>query len=298
MKQPTLTYSIELPQKVEQILEDDWWVFTHLKSDLLSSVKEAVKFTSCVSVFIEHGTAEFEVNLLNVRIQAPCVVHIKPEQVLQLKKISPDFDASFIVLNERSRNSLLLSLHDAGVSVITRLEPVVPVHQTDVEAFVEFYRSLAQIQQQESNPYRTQAFHHSVLSFFFRVAYRCSRKDKSEIWEMATSFKGNTLVDRFLVMAQQHFKEERQIKYYADKLGVTAKHLSRLLKKHTGCTANEWMRNYILLEAKVMLKSSTLTMGQIAQQLNFPSQSFFAKYFKNATGYTPKQFRNISVDSV
>ena len=41
-----------------------------------------------------------------------------------------------------------------------------------------------------------------------------------------------------------------------------------------------------------MLKSSALNMGQISSHLNFPSQSFFAKFFKNATGMTPKQYRN------
>ena len=94
------------------------------------------------------------------------------------------------------------------------------------------------------------------------------------------------------MLVQQSFKEERQIDFYATRLGVTPKHLSRMLKQSTGFTAAEWIKNYILLEAKVMLKSSTLTMGQISKQLNFPSQSFFAKFFKKATGMTPKQFRN------
>ena len=64
------------------------------------------------------------------------------------------------------------------------------------------------------------------------------------------------------------------------------------LKQNTEFTAADWIRNYILLEAKVMLKSSALNMGQISSHLNFPSQSFFAKFFKNATGMTPKQYRN------
>lgn len=97
------------------------------------------------------------------------------------------------------------------------------------------------------------------------------------------------------MLVQKSFKEERQIEFYASQLGVTPKHLSRILKQTTGFTAADWIKNYILLEAKVMLKSSTLTMGQISTQLNFPSQSFFAKFFKNATGLTPKQYRNTPI---
>ncbi|MDE5552524.1 MAG: helix-turn-helix domain-containing protein, partial [Muribaculaceae bacterium] len=61
---------------------------------------------------------------------------------------------------------------------------------------------------------------------------------------------------------------------------------------HTGFTAVEWINRYIILEAKVMLSSTNMNVQQIAEELNFPSQSFFGKYFKKATGVSPKDFRN------
>ena len=107
----TLSYSIELPETVAQILEIDFWVYTHLNAAQLRPVKEAVKFTSFVSVFVAKGTAEMEVNLLHMKINAPCIVHIKPGDVAQLKLVTDDFDASFLVINNRVRENLLLSLH-------------------------------------------------------------------------------------------------------------------------------------------------------------------------------------------
>ena len=54
----------------------------------------------------------------------------------------------------------------------------------------------------------------------------------------------------------------------------------------------EWVDRFIILEAKVLLRATTMTIQQISDELNFGSQSFFGKYFKKHTGYSPKEFRN------
>ena len=56
---------------------------------------------------------------------------------------------------------------------------------------------------------------------------------------------------------------------------------------------SEWIERYVILEAKAMLRSSNLTVQQISDELYFPSQSFFGKYFKKSTGMSPKEFRNM-----
>ena len=91
---------------------------------------------------------------------------------------------------------------------------------------------------------------------------------------------------------QKNFKEERFLDFYANELSITPKHLSRTVKSQTGFTAVEWIERYVILEAKVMLKSSNMTIQQIADELNFPSQSFFGKYFKKNIGVSPKEYRN------
>ena len=98
--------------------------------------------------------------------------------------------------------------------------------------------------------------------------------------------------ERFLNLVQIHFKIERFLKFYAEKLDLTPKHLSRTMKNLTGFTAVEWIERYVVLEAKVMLKASNLNIQQISDELNFPSQSFFGKYFKKNVGMSPKEFRN------
>jgi len=63
----------------------------------------------------------------------------------------------------------------------------------------------------------------------------------------------------------------------------------------SGKTASDWIDNFVLLEAKIMLKSTNLTIQQISQELNFPSQTFFGKYFKRLSGVSPKEYRENGV---
>lgn len=90
---------------------------------------------------------------------------------------------------------------------------------------------------------------------------------------------------------QKHYKTERSVNFYANKLFLTAKYLSKVVQENSGKTATNWIDDYVILEAKALLNSSKLTIQQISDELNFPSQSFFGKYFKRKVGMSPKEYR-------
>ena len=92
-------------------------------------------------------------------------------------------------------------------------------------------------------------------------------------------------------MVSENFKRERDIGFYADRLCVTNKYLSTLLKQHTGMTALEWIERHVVLYAKSCLSSTTMSVQQISDDLDFPSQSVFGKYFKRVEGLSPKAYR-------
>ena len=99
------------------------------------------------------------------------------------------------------------------------------------------------------------------------------------------------LMQNFLKTVQQYYKKERKVIFYADKLHLSAGYLSTVIKNVSGKTAAEWIDDYVILEAKSLLKSTNLTIQQISDGLNFPSQSFFGKYFKRQTGISPKEYK-------
>jgi AraC-like DNA-binding protein len=80
--------------------------------------------------------------------------------------------------------------------------------------------------------------------------------------------------------------------FYADKLCLTPKYLSKLIKQASGKSAPEWIDNFVILEAKNLLKYTNLAIKEIVFQLHFPNQSVFYKFFKAHTGMTPSEYRN------
>lgn len=84
---------------------------------------------------------------------------------------------------------------------------------------------------------------------------------------------------------------ERQIKFYADKLCLDPKYASQLIKQASGRMAGDWIQDRVILEAKLLLLDGNHNVQQVADALNFTSQSFFGKYFKNATGMSPKAYK-------
>ncbi|WP_288736647.1 helix-turn-helix domain-containing protein, partial [uncultured Parabacteroides sp.] len=95
----------------------------------------------------------------------------------------------------------------------------------------------------------------------------------------------------FMQTVLENYKQERSVAFYADKLCVTAKYLSLISKEVSGQPAGNWIDEYVILEAKTLLKSSQMSIQEIADSLNFANQSFFGKYFKHHTGISPKEYR-------
>ena len=96
---------------------------------------------------------------------------------------------------------------------------------------------------------------------------------------------------QFTELLGEHYKHERSVGFYARQLCITPKYLTTLIKRISGQSVSEWIDNYVILEAKTLLKYSTMSIQEIAYYLNFPNQSFFGSYFKRNTGMSPSQYK-------
>ena len=102
---------------------------------------------------------------------------------------------------------------------------------------------------------------------------------------------------RFLKLLNENFKQERTVQFYADILCLTPGYLSKVLKIISKKTASQLIDEAVIMEAKLLLKNQTLSISEVANELQFSDQSFFGKYFKKHTGYSPSKFREIKFKS-
>ena len=96
---------------------------------------------------------------------------------------------------------------------------------------------------------------------------------------------------QFTELLGEHYKHERSVGFYARQLCITPKYLTTLIKRISGKSVSEWIDNYVILEAKTLLKYSNMSVQEIAYYLNFPNPSFFGSYFKRNAGMSPSQYK-------
>jgi AraC-like DNA-binding protein len=100
------------------------------------------------------------------------------------------------------------------------------------------------------------------------------------------------IFEHFLQLVSEYHTKERNMAFYAERLCLTPKYLSKLVKNVSGRSAPDWIDSFVILEAKNMLRYSDASIKEIVYNLNFPNQSVFYKFFKANTGMTPSEYRN------
>ncbi len=284
---PGYHYNLDLPDELSTIIEQDFWMLEEVGPEMLRAWTEPVKFASTTWIIMNQGHVKVDINLISYEMQAPQLITIRSTQIMSPKFISPDFKASVIVMSQRFLENLFLFLNNTPLYSLWNRHAVVAIPADTHPLYKDFMKTLRRIMSDTKNPYASQALLFEVVSFFFKTIYKCYEPFNNEIMS-----KQGRMSDRFLMLVQEHYRTERFLDFYAEKLGVTSKHLSRTVRAQTGYTAVQWIERFVILDAKVLLKSSNLNIQQISDELNFPSQSFFGKYFKKLTGMSPKEFRN------
>lgn len=104
--------------------------------------------------------------------------------------------------------------------------------------------------------------------------------------------KKDVVFQNFMLSLFCFYRKERDVSFYARMQHITPRYFSAIIKEKTGDSALQWIVRMVITEAKQLLEESDLSIKEIADQLNFPTQSFFGKYFKQYVGVSPKEYRN------
>lgn len=99
------------------------------------------------------------------------------------------------------------------------------------------------------------------------------------------------IVQNFLLDVHKYFRENRNVSFYAEKQYLTPRYFSTIIKAKSGKSPNEWITFSVMAEAKRLLADPNISIKEITDKLNFPNQSFFGRYFKHHTGFSPSEYR-------
>jgi len=280
-------YNIGIPLDINSILDEDFFIIENIQASFVQAWKKPVKFSAFASIYIKRGCCDVNINLRSYHLEAPCVLNVKIGQILQKEQVSDDLEVSCIVLSPSLLESVVMVLRSAGTYAVGEDTDILPINEEGMETFDAVFRYIRTLSRHHKTEYGRYALLHAITGFFYHYAAQLEN-----IRGKSRNVTKGRISDIFLGLVQQHFRQERFLDFYASKMSITGKHLSRTVKQQTGYTAVEWIEKFVILEAQALLKSSNMTIQQIASCLNFQSQSFFGKYFRKHTGMSPKEYRN------
>jgi AraC-like DNA-binding protein len=219
--------------------------------------------------------------------KAPCINVFWQNQTLQQEYLSDDYQGYAIVMSPQFTNKLRHEIHhQTDIPFHFDDNRSIPLTGEELKIFVSYYNSIKMIAGLNNYPYQIETLWHITMAFFYISNYY-----NNFLPEKTTTSPQDILVNKFMKLVKENFKHERQMSFYADKLSLTPKYLSLKIREVTGKSATDWIDDYVILEAKALLKSTNMTVQQISDELNFSSQSFFGRYFKRNVGMSPKEYK-------
>jgi AraC family transcriptional activator of pobA len=239
------------------------------------------------------GTAQVEVNLQVYEARPDAMLLSTPFHVLRIYNSSDDFLCRFIVfskafLTENSVNSHFLESfgYFKNASI-----PVIYPDRADAKMILDIYLWIQQKLAREEHPYRVEISRGILITLLYEVQAIYEKQHSMIKGKQTRKQELNAL---FQDLVFHHYKGHRNVQYYADALYVSPKHLTETIKEVTGRTAGEWIDDAVILEAKVLLRNHEISIARVADDIHFPDQSSFGKYFKKHTGMSPSDYRVVS----
>lgn len=253
---------------------------------IIQHLKLPYKIDKVTQIVVTQGSFSCIADLCNYSLQAPALVMLLPGQIIESLQVDSDFAGFGLMMSEDFTNSMELpvSLQERLFIKSTQFYAVSP---EIVEALVSCYKHVSSVMRQPNHPYKEEIIKHLFSAYYYGLGYYLHGFQTTAT---AMSLQQKTC-DRFVSLVSTHFKEHRDISFYADRLCVSNKYLSSLLKQETGITALEWIEKYVVMCAKNCLSSTAMTVQQISDELNFSTQSVFGKYFKRVEGVSPMTYR-------
>ncbi|MDE6217839.1 MAG: helix-turn-helix domain-containing protein [Muribaculaceae bacterium] len=243
-------------------------------------------------ILVRKGSGRFGIDLTEYEVKENSLIVLQPKNYIFMSTTSDYCSANVIACSRVVVEDVLPKLTDILPTLLHhRAEPVSHLSREDADRLNEYFLFIENRLRKPSTNFIRQNIRCLLQAALYEMIDIHSR-DVDQNKRPRT--RQEEIMARFIIAVTENFRRERQVSFYANQLCITSKHLSAVVKKISGRTAGEWIDNYVVMEAKVLLKTTDSTIQEISDKLNFKNQSFFGKFFKHLTGHTPTAYRKLN----
>ncbi len=284
--------------KVSDNLSDDLFIAEMHYESSMDVIEYPCRFHGYFAFFCIEGRFEIEINLKKFMIQEDSMFIYTPGNIVRVTGIDPEEKKSvhFIVvaISEDLMSSTRFDFSKLYNESLRLLEsPCVIINERERDMCRKYFELIKDVSTL-GLPNMRESVSALISSVFYLMgALWAERLSAARKRDDGTSTRSRIILEDFLLLVRDHHTKERNLSFYADKLYLTPKYLSKLIKSVSGKSAHEWIDSFVILEAKNLLKYSDMSIKSIVYELNFPNQTTFYRFFKTKTGMTPSEYRKM-----
>lgn len=245
-------------------------------------------FEGIIFILCMKGNARVKISFVEYQIEESSIITILPNQIIENVDQSDDFFAQVLIFSSDFLSNLMPPKdYDIYRKIIHN--PVLKISEEETQNILRYHSFIVDTRNNKKHQFMEQIIKGLMYSLLLEVS-ALYLEHKIEVKEKNSS-RSAKITQQFFTLLKEHHKEGRTASYYAEKMFITPKYLSSILKKVTGRPVSAWIEDAITIRAKILLKSTELTVLQISEELNFPNASYFGRFFKKKTGMTPRNYR-------
>lgn len=193
-------------------------------------------------------------------------------------------------------NTDFLSNMNVDIRFIAQLESqlrgkarIATIGNTEMKGIIRFFSTLSTEFSNELSEFKEYSLRHLFCAIIYRICDACL--ESNIISPVGVKERSSEYFEKLMGLLSEHYREQRNVEFYAEKMHISSKHLSRVIRNFTGKSVHQWIDEFVALEIKNLLKYSNMSIQQISYSLNFPNPSFMGQYFKRITGQTPGEYK-------
>lgn len=270
---------VDLPS---QIL--GWYDIT---DDLLNLYKQPCRLQATIFALCLRGEMEVSINLLNYTVSEGDFITLLPGSIIQFIHASSPIRICFLGYSADAicQINLMEVIASSYHKIIEK--PIINISENHRSYIKDYFTLWGKLSNDDTIVLRKEIVYHSMLS----MLHVANSMYNEHPYVASPKTRQEEIYRELLMLITKNYMNERTAQYYADQLKLTPQHLSSTVKHVTGGTVLDLIAHVVIMDAKAKLKSSNMTVQEIAYSLNFPTPSFFGKYFKRYVGMSPLSYR-------
>lgn len=248
------------------------------------------KIDFTIVIFCRTGYLRGRINLREYRLESNDVLVVSPGSIGEYLEFGKD--CRVVVIADAGAKFFNDDVYSQSVFVYKYLveQTIIHLTQEEMQEIIEIYHRMRQKVEQADFKYTRVALQ-GYIQVLASIGYQWRERYHNHLeLEKKTETHQQKIFNTFMELAQQHFRKGRTIAFYADKMCLTPKYLSQVIRQVSGRYAGDWIDDYVILEAKALLRSKKYSVAQVCDMLGFVNVSHFCKHFKAAVGCSPGKY--------